>query len=180
MANYTTEISTEDEKIAKRVYANHFTTHRHIKDDLIQSAMIAMWQSRSAFKDKSLLSTYLYKTAKRAMLNCLRKELKTYNDISMFEEIGEELRIIDTLQADNYNELLEHKRYMWVLDTIQEYVATLDERSKKIIHLYMNRRSFDEIAKQVGLSKSTVHDCIKIYRRTMALHLGLDIVRGEP
>ena len=63
--NYQT--NTADEKIAKTVYANHFTSHQHIKDDLIQCAIIALWQSRNAYRNKSLLSTYLYKVAKKAM-----------------------------------------------------------------------------------------------------------------
>lgn len=174
--NYTNEQYEEDRKIAEYVYRDHFRKHRGLKEDMMQNALLALWQSRKDFNEKSSYRTYANKIAFNAMLRTLEKEQKhIYNDISIFDEIKDDLQIMDTLVSELDGECvekIEEMKYLILSDRVESVKSGYDKKRRKIIEMYLNRRSFDEIAHCNNVSKGYVCNQVKLFRHTMEICLG--------
>ena len=176
MKTYQDEQYKTDCKIAEQVCKKYFYNAKHIKDDLIQSAVIKLWQKRGSFDGKSEYATFANRVAINAMLDVLRREQKHIdNDVSMFDEIMENVKLIDTLPAKRERNAIDTTVYNGVCEQINDETTRLNDKHRRIISMYMNRRTYTEIAQNVGTAKSTVHDCVLSFRRAIASKLGLEI-----
>lgn len=163
---YNTKEYAEDRKIAGFVFNDCFKTFRWLKDDLIQSAVIRLWQFR---KDHRMYftGTGAREVARRAMIDLLRQERRYLDDISIFEEIEEDLCLLDTFESENKNSDIEVQKYLCLRKKVNKKFDTLQGKERKIIQMYLNRRSFDEIGAYVGTAKQNVSRYVKNFRKSI-------------
>jgi len=168
---YTIKSYDEDVKIANWIFNKYFLGYIRLKEDMVQAAVIKLWRNRPHFnKRKGTYGTFACLCAYREMCMFLRKEKKHLNNISLFEEIEEDILLIDILGAvkDSMSELLEVEE---LLSKVRIVVSGLDGKSKKIIELYLKHYPQREIAKRVGVSQVSVSSHIKAFRKLLKAEL---------
>lgn len=114
------------------------------KKDLFQEIVLQLWVSYPNFRSESKNTTWLYRVALNTAISNFRKESRKpeRNAIS-----ATELQIPDMnlYQAENDE-----------LSLLQQAIEKLSEIEKAIIMLYLEDKSYDEIAEIMGITHSNV------------------------
>jgi len=104
------------------------------------------------------------KVAVDAMIDYLRKENKHLENLSLFDEIEEDLLLLEILPIEQDTADIQQARYFKLLKQVKYQMAFLNGRQRTIIKMYLNRRPYHEIATRVGVSKSYVGECVCAFR----------------
>ncbi len=116
-------------------------------DDLYQEIAINIWQGLDKFRGESKLSTWLYRTAINTCITYIRRNSRYSKDSPLTDEI--DIAANDTNLSAEYHEL-------------QRLIATLKPLDRAIITLWLDEKSYDDIAMITGLSKANV--AIRLHR----------------
>lgn len=119
------------------------------QDDLFQEISVQVWRSVPNFKQKSKLSTWLYRIALNVALNWNRKH-KRYRDGK--RNIQDIEHILVQQEAD------EDERLVW----LYQEIAKLDKIERSITLLMLDGFSYKEMADILGISESNIG--VKIHR----------------
>lgn len=117
--------------------------------DLFQEVVINLWKAFGKFRNECTLSTWIYRIALNTCISDLRKETKRPKNnlpLSVLENIPEEL-------SDNE---LEGK-----IKTMYFLINQLKTMEKAIVLLYLEDRSYQEIADITGLTLCNVATKLK-------------------
>ena len=118
------------------------------KEDLFQEITIQLWKSFSSFEHKSKFSTWLYRVALNTAITQKRKEKRK----PVFSSLSEkEMRIPEN------NETVEED-----LAALQHAIRQLKNVDRAIIFLYLEEKSYQEIADIIGITPKNVG--VKIVR----------------
>lgn len=115
-------------------------------DDLYQEMLIAIWKSLKNFGGKSKLSTWIYRVALNTALSYDKVKKRKWIpkvDFSNAEERHQE---------SNDTSISEEERTNRLMTAIQQ----LKKDDRSIILLYLEEKSYDEIAEIVGITKTNV------------------------
>jgi len=121
-----------------------YSTPSTPSDDLYQEAMIAVWRGLAGFRGESALTTWVYRTTINACISFLRHSVRHRNEISLDNApdiVGDVDMAFD--KAD------EQRR-------LRQLIAQLGEIDKAIILMWLDERSYIEIAEVTGLSRNVV------------------------
>ncbi len=120
------------------------------KEDLFQEITIQLWKSFSSFEHKSKFSTWLYRVALNTAITQKRKERRKPEFSSLS---GLEMRIPEAKDTDdNEEDLLK----------LQLAIRQLKHVDRAIIFLYLEEKSYQEIADIIGITPKNVG--VKIVR----------------
>jgi RNA polymerase sigma-70 factor (ECF subfamily) len=138
---FTTVIKENENLIYKiaRLYTNNIED----QDDLFQEIVIQIWKAFRRFKNDSKVSTWVYRIAMNTAITGLRKRKK---HISWVPIDTTALNYSD-MQSDQKNDKLE---------ILYQCIKVLNELDKGIILLYLEKKSYSEIAEAIGLSETNV------------------------
>ncbi|QGY44905.1 sigma-70 family RNA polymerase sigma factor [Maribellus comscasis] len=111
------------------------------REDLFQEICLQLWKSYPNFRGKSKFSTWMYRVALNTAISNIRKMKSSI----AFESIKEYKQIPADFAEDNE-------------DVLQLYraIGQLNRIDKAIILLWLEEKSYDEIASITGLTKSNV------------------------
>jgi RNA polymerase sigma factor (sigma-70 family) len=123
--------------------ASVYTNNTEDRNDLVQEIIYQLWKSFDNFQQKSSLSTWIYRVALNVALYQLKLSKKKVLTIPIDE------RFINSAEIDN-NENEEK----WKI--FKEQIDSLNLLDKGIVMLYLDNKSYDEIAEIIGISKSNV------------------------
>ena len=167
---YTTENYEQDKRIAIYVFNKNFKGH-YLKDDLIQTAVIALWQLRQKGNYKDYVNCAC-KTAHNHMIDFLRKENRHFAD-SLFDNGGGEtdLQLIDILESEQPT-AQDYYEYRELVKKIIPLPILVSTRNRKIIALYLKHYAQGEIAERVGVSRQCVNRVIRHFREAVRQILG--------
>lgn len=114
------------------------------KRDLFQEIVLQLWRAFPNFRSEAQPSTWMYRIALNAAISNFRKQAKGVSTNSLSEAA---FQIPDPLQffQENENISILH-RAIGLLSTIE----------KAIILLYLEEKTYEEIAEVIGISKSNV------------------------
>jgi RNA polymerase sigma-70 factor, ECF subfamily len=118
------------------MYANETET----PDDLFQEVVINLWKSFPDFRGESKIQTWMYRISVNTCITFLRKSGKRPKTQALTD---------DQLQYTESGDM-SHIRELYIL------INKLNDFEKAIILLYLEERSYDEIAQIVGITKSNV------------------------
>jgi len=109
--------------------------------DLMQEATVQLWRSHKRFEGKSQISTWVY----RVTLNvCLSQARKSKRQVQTYP--------LDTLDfADNISN--DEKEQ---IELLYKSIRKLKESDRAIMLLYLEEKSYKEIAEILGLTVSNV------------------------
>jgi DNA-directed RNA polymerase specialized sigma24 family protein len=172
---YTLDDYQKDRSTADFVFKRYFSNFTWLKDELVQCAVIKLWkfkESGNAFRTKAAGAN---KIAKDSMTDYIRKESNHLGESSLLDEVGEDLTLGEIIPTTEETADIKLSRFLKLKRQTDFKISRLKGRAKRIIEMYLNRRSYQEIADCVGIAKQNVGECVKAFRKTMARELGLDI-----
>jgi RNA polymerase sigma-70 factor, ECF subfamily len=111
--------------------------------DNFQEIVYQLWKSYPKLQDKNRIGSWIYAVSINTSISRLKKGLK----IEYRDTLPE---MIDS--SDIFDELSRNEQLKLLLDAI----CNLDEIDKSIMLLYLDEKSYDEIAEITGISKSNV------------------------
>jgi RNA polymerase sigma-70 factor (ECF subfamily) len=120
------------------------------REDLFQEITIQLWGSFSTFDHRSKFSTWLYRVALNTAITQKRKEKRNPVSTSLSET---EMRIPDAIGTDTDEEDLK---------ALGSAILQLNAIDKAIIFLYLEEKSYQEIAEVIGITPKNVG--VKIVR----------------
>ena len=138
---FTTAIKDNEGSIYK--IASVYTNNVGDRADLVQEIIYQLWKSFDSFNQMSSLSTWMYRVALNVAIYHLKTAKRSVQTVSMEEQL---LNIQEIENGD------EEER--WTL--LKQYVDKLNLLDKGIVILYLEGKSYEEIAEIVGISVSNV------------------------
>jgi len=125
--------------------ANSYCRDIEDRNDFVQEITLKLWQSFDTYNNEFKYSTWIYRIALNTAISYYRKEKvreKYFTAIS-----ASFLEFEDT----NTSNETEHK---YVL--LQQFISELKDMDKALMLLYLEEKSYVEIAEIIGISESNV------------------------
>jgi len=114
------------------------------REDLKQEIIVQLWKSFSSFKADAKFSTWMYRVCLNTAITYVRKSVNQPVMESLFENISDD-------QTWEYQEEKYEK-----LSSLYAAISKLNEIEKAIIMLYLEEKTYLEIAELVGISEKNV------------------------
>jgi len=143
---FITTIDTHKKIIYKIV--NSYCKNSEDRKDLEQEIIIQLWNSFDRYNTEYKYSTWMYRIALNVAISFYRKEKKWsaksdfYNEESIFSIVEE--------KSKEETELDYH------LKLLQEFIHNLNELNKALMLLYLEEKSYEEIAEILGITTTNV------------------------
>lgn len=138
-------------KYFKELYRFAFSYVRdgQIAEEMAQEVFLYIWEKRMQIEIQTTLKTYLYSAVKNKCLNYIKLELSRQQSMSDISKVM--LSISGENMDEGESEQL--KKY------IQNAIDSLPKKCRQIFILSRNAgMTYEEIAKELGLSKKTVEN----------------------
>ena len=122
-----------------RVYTNNVEDQK----DLYQEIVYQLWKSFSSFKDNSKVSTWLYRVALNTSIAYLNKQKRRGNQVPI------DVSLLNRMDDDDH--LMEERVHV-----LYAQIKMLNVVEKGLILLFLEGKSYDEIAEITGFTNSNV------------------------
>ena len=113
------------------------------REDNFQEVIYQLWKSYPTLQNRNSIGSWIYAVA----INTSISRLKKGSRMEYREKLPESIDKFDVIEELTFNE-----KFRMLLQAIHK----LNEIDKSIMLLYLEERSYDEIAEIIGLSKSNV------------------------
>lgn len=120
------------------------------REDLFQEITLQLWRTFHSFQEKSRFSTWLYRVALNTAITMKRKNKRLPNSISLSDR---EFQIPESSAEESLEEDLVQLRWA---------IRKLKPIDRAIIFLYLEEKSYQEIAEIIGITPKNVG--VKIVR----------------
>jgi RNA polymerase sigma-70 factor (ECF subfamily) len=124
---------------------NGYCADKTQRGDLAQEIVYQLWKSYSSYNTALTFSTWLYRIALNVAISWYRKEKKRMPQIPISEHL--------LLLEDEETEVGETETNLQLL---QQFIGGLKEIDKSLILLYLDDKSYKEIAEITGISATNV------------------------
>ena len=130
------------------MYSNNNEEYKDLRQEIIYQLI----KSYKQFKGDSKLSTWVYKVALFTALSFIKRKPKSYQQL---EEVAE-----NAFFDDEYNE--------W--DNVLQQLKKFPEMEKTLIFLYLEDKSYKEIAEIMGITETNVGVKLNRVKRKLKEH----------
>jgi RNA polymerase sigma factor (sigma-70 family) len=124
-----------------------YCRNRDDREDLAQEMIYQLWKSGHRFDANHKFSTWMYRIALNVAISFYRKERKTGVRLSL----DGELHLWDLEDRVDDGALMEEK-----IDRLQQFIRELGELDKALMILYLEEKSYREIAEILGITETNV------------------------
>lgn len=125
-----------------------YTGDADVANDLLQETFLKVWQNLDKFRNKSLISTWIYRIAVNTCLTYLRTEKRQAKD-----ELTD--NIIET-HSEEFSEKNEQVALLY------KSISKLEENDRLIITMVLDEMPYPEIAEVSGISEGNLR--VRIHR----------------
>ena len=134
------------------------------REDLFQEICLQLWESYTNFREESRFSTWMYRVALNTAISNIRKKNKNIalEPLSRYKQI----------QDDTSGEKDEVKQ-------LYQAISKLNQIDKAIILLWLEEKSYEEIASIMGTSKSNISVKLVRIKRKLEEKI-LETIKQEP
>jgi RNA polymerase sigma-70 factor (ECF subfamily) len=122
--------------------ASIYTSNVEDRNDLLQEIFYQLWKSFDGFKQRSSISTWIYRVALNVSIYQLKLSKKKIATIPLDEQV------LNTEMVNQENE------DDWKL--FRQQIDDLNLVDKAIVMLYLDNKSHEEIAAIIGITKTNV------------------------
>ena len=119
-----------------------YTTPNATLNDLYQEVVLNIWKAYPKFRKECKVSTWIYRIALNTCISFIRKEKKIPELVTLNPDVN---TILD--ESDPIHDMLKQLYYM---------INQLGQLDKSIILLYLEEKSYEEIAEITGLTVTNV------------------------
>ena len=127
--------------------SNSYCPNRADREDLIQEIIYQLWKSARSFDSTRKFSTWMYRIALNVAISFYRKEHRSGLKIAL----GADLHLMELEDRPDGTEEIEEK-----LDLLQQFISELGELEKALMILYLEEKSYREIAEILGITETNV------------------------
>lgn len=125
--------------------ANSYCKDEEDRKDLVQEIVIQLWKAFTNYNSEYKYSTWIYRIALNVAISFYRKE-------SRRKEIANPINT-DILNFPDEIRTTEKEQN---LAALQQFIAELKELDKAIMLLYLEEKSYKEIAEIIGITETNV------------------------
>ncbi len=122
---------------------NTYCSNKDDKDDLAQEIIFNLWKAFPKYEPYGKFSTWMYRIALNVAISFYRKESR----ILSFQAYSEDI----ILSNENPDTETDHN-----LELLQQFIQELGEIDKSIVLLYLDDKSYKEIAEITGITETNV------------------------
>lgn len=119
-----------------------YTTRNATLNDLYQETIINLWKAYPKFRRECKVSTWIYRIALNTCISFIRKEKNVPEIVTLTHEVNGMMEEADELQS--------------MLKELYGLINQLGQLEKSIILLYLEEKSYEEIAEITGLTVTNV------------------------
>ena len=130
----------ENERVIYKVCYLYTTPHATL-NDLYQEVVINLWKAYPKFRNECKISTWIYRIALNTCISFIRKE-KNIPEIVTLSQIADRIEETDETQV--------------MLKRLYSMINRLGQLEKSIVLLYLEDKSYEEIAEITGLTLTNV------------------------
>lgn len=123
--------------------ASIYTNSVEDRNDLSQEIIYQLWKSFDSFEQRSSLTTWMYQVAMNTAVYHLKLGKRKIKSIPLDDQFAN-IREADTIESEEKWQLLKQQ------------IDKLNLLDKGIIILYLENKSYEEIAQIIGISPSNV------------------------
>lgn len=123
-------------------------------NDLRQDILINLWKGLNGFRGDASLSTWIYRVALNTCVSTIRKRSKTISTISI-DNMIEPAEDTDPASREN-------------IEQLHSLIASLSPLDKGIVTMWLDERSYEEIAEVTGISRNNVAVRINRIKKKLA------------
>lgn len=123
--------------------ASIYTNSIEDRNDLMQEIVYQLWKSFHKFDHRSSVSTWMYRVAMNVAIYHLKSAKRKIQTIALEEQL---------LQFSN----IENKETEERWQILKHHIDKLNLLDKGIVILYLENKSYEEIAQIIGISVSNV------------------------
>lgn len=132
-------------------YIFHLTSSVELTEEVVQEAFLKVWTNRISLTQVDDFRAWLFTISKNYTLNCLRKI------------VNERLRQKEWLQIQNTTTTEENNKEDDRYELMVKAIEHLPPQQKKVFVLSrINKLKYEEIARQLNLSRETVKSYLKL------------------
>ncbi len=124
---------------------NAYCADKHYREDLAQEIIYQLWRSAGKFRDEYKFSTWMYRIALNVAISFYRKE-KNKQALVSYTDLPEDLE-------DKPDNATEMEIAILRLETLIQELNALD---KALMILYLESKSYAEIADILGITETNV------------------------
>ena len=130
----------EYERVIYKVCYLYTTPHATL-NDLYQEVVINLWKAYPKFRNECKISSWIYRIALNTCISFIRKE-KNIPEIVTLSQIADRIEETDETQV--------------MLKRLYSMINRLGQLEKSIVLLYLEDKSYEEIAEITGLTLTNV------------------------
>ncbi len=123
--------------------ASIYTNSIEDRNDLSQEIIYQLWKSFDSFGQRSSLTTWMYRVAMNTAIYHLKLGKRKIKAIPMDDQVTN-IHETDTIESEEKWQLLK------------QHIDNLNLLDKGIVILYLENKSYEEIAQIIGISASNV------------------------
>ena len=138
-------IMAANKAVIVKVCYMYATDAEHFKD-LFQETQINIWQALDKFRGEAAMSTWIYRITINTCISCFRHTRRHADTVTLDPQ--EMLAVADNATDDH-----EHAR---CLHEMYELINRLPALDKAIILMWLDEKSYQEIAEVTGLTRNNV------------------------
>ena len=131
----------ENQRIIFKI-CNTYCRNKSEREDLSQEIIYHLWKSGKSYKPTFTFSTWMYKVALNVAISFYRRKLTS--PVIDFKENYPEIA-----DNDESSEKLEEE-----ITLLQKFIRELKELDRAVMLLYLEEKSYKEIAEIVGISET--------------------------
>ena len=121
-----------------------YCTEKDDREDLFQEIVLQLWRSYPSFKGEAKISTWMYRISINTAITSLRKNSR--------KPVTQAL----SAEHENINEITEQRIDVEYARELQLAINILSKIDKALVMLYLEEKSYKEIAEILGISESNV------------------------
>ena len=131
----------ENQQIIRSICRTYYS-QKEDQEDLFQEIVIKIWKNANHFNHKSKFSTWLYRISLNTAITHKKKTKRIYKHI--------------TRNTEYQNTWMEEKNNQAEIKKLYKAIDKLNKMEKAIILLYLDEKSYEEMAEITGLTKTNV------------------------
>ncbi|MFC2118974.1 RNA polymerase sigma factor, partial [Bacteroidota bacterium] len=134
------ELLTEHQSLIRKICYN-YCSNKEDREDLFQEIVFNVLKSYNNFKNLSRFSTWLYRLASNTAITMYQKKVKdNYYYFEYLNNLSDGTDLYDESDIEELNKAID-------------FLNPLD---KKIVNLYIEEKSYEDISDITGLSKQNI------------------------
>ena len=118
-----------------------YTHNKEDREDLYQDIYYQLWRSQGTYRQEARFSTWMYRVAINTAISQVRKKKEIVVPVESFRELVDEVGNPDKEEQ---------------VQILFKAISRLNTIDKALILLWLEEKSYEEIADVLGISKSNV------------------------